>query len=178
MGIEGKSIKKEIGQLLAQLPQLYNEVAAQVKLISGACQYYQSFTKHTIGNHDITIVPLIQYIIGKQKELKKSSQSLIVLELIQSLLFRAWKHNCIWMALWRATSENRRTIICSSWWSRTRKWRYSNFILVLSKIIWFLCRKSGRISNNYQPVVDWKMIQILCWTMATFEMLSIRNAFF
>jgi len=63
MGIEGKSIKKEIGQLLAQLPQLYNEVAAQVKLISGACQYYQSFTKHTIGNHDITIVPLIQYII-------------------------------------------------------------------------------------------------------------------
>ena len=65
LGIEGKNIKKEIGQLLTQLPQLYNNVAEQVKLISRAHQYYQSFTKNTIGNADITVLPLVQYIIGK-----------------------------------------------------------------------------------------------------------------
>lgn len=63
LGIEGKNIKKEIGQLLTQLPHLYNNVAEQVKLISRAHQYYQSFTKNTIGNADITVLPLVQYII-------------------------------------------------------------------------------------------------------------------
>lgn len=62
LGIEGKSIKKEIGQLLTQLPQLYNNVAEQVKLLNKASQYYQSFTKRTISDDDITVLPLVQYI--------------------------------------------------------------------------------------------------------------------
>nr|CAG4642580.1 EOG090X07S9 [Evadne anonyx] len=62
LGIEGKNIKKEIGQLITQLPQLYKDVAEQVKSLRKATQYYQSFTKHTIGNDDITVLPLVQYI--------------------------------------------------------------------------------------------------------------------
>ena len=71
MGIEGKNIKKELCDLLSSLPQMYKDVAKQMKQLKEAAAYYQSFVGQMISTSSgESCLPVLQYIIGSVDAIK------------------------------------------------------------------------------------------------------------
>lgn len=65
LGIEGKQIKRELIDLLDELPKIYAEVAENFKSIKPSSELYTEFLKYNSSkdNSNIDCVPLLKYII-------------------------------------------------------------------------------------------------------------------
>ncbi|XP_034933586.1 CDK5 regulatory subunit-associated protein 3 [Chelonus insularis] len=64
--IEGKNIKKELVDLIVELPQIYTEVVKKCQSLREAVEFYSAFIHFVLGRyHDGGCVPIVQYVIDK-----------------------------------------------------------------------------------------------------------------
>ncbi|KAK4873182.1 hypothetical protein RN001_015211 [Aquatica leii] len=66
LGIAGKDIKKELKELLNDLPTIYEQAAVRAKLVKPTASLYTAYFKYHSNDVDETkILPLLQYVIEK-----------------------------------------------------------------------------------------------------------------
>ncbi|KAJ9598386.1 hypothetical protein L9F63_010908, partial [Diploptera punctata] len=64
LGIEGKKIKHELVDLIAELPDIYNKLIPEVKALNEAVQFYTEFVKFVLGKeHPGGCIALLKYVI-------------------------------------------------------------------------------------------------------------------
>lgn len=66
LGISGQKIKRELVERVAELPEIYERLAAKAKSIDNVVEFYSSFVEFTLGRqHDGGCVPMVKYVIDK-----------------------------------------------------------------------------------------------------------------
>lgn len=64
LGIEGVKIKKELIQLLQELPVIYKKSADKIKIIQSGLEMYKAFIEFQLGKkQDFEILPTLQYLV-------------------------------------------------------------------------------------------------------------------
>ena len=65
LGIQGLQIKRELVDLVNELPSIYSRIAESVKTLNQAVEFYMEFVKFIFGKeHPGGCVPLLKYMIG------------------------------------------------------------------------------------------------------------------
>lgn len=67
LGISGISIKRELVELIKELPPIYDLVAKKTKTLKEVVEFYEAFVDFTFGRpYTGGCVPMIKYLIGKK----------------------------------------------------------------------------------------------------------------
>jgi len=65
LGIQGLQIKRELLDLINELPSIYSRIAESVKTLNQAKEFYTEFVKFIFGKeHPGGCVPLLKYMTG------------------------------------------------------------------------------------------------------------------
>lgn len=65
LGIQGVQIKRELVDLITELPGIYSRLFESVKTLNQAVEFYTEFVKFISGKeHPGGCVPLLKYMIG------------------------------------------------------------------------------------------------------------------
>jgi hypothetical protein len=65
LGIQGVHIRRELVDLVTELPSIYSKLAQSVKTLNQAVEFYTEFVKFIFGKeHPGGCVPLLKYMIG------------------------------------------------------------------------------------------------------------------
>ena len=70
LGIEGKKIKRELVDLITELPDIYKRLTQNVKGLNEAAEFYAEFVKFVLGKeHPEGCVALVKYVVGKSNQI-------------------------------------------------------------------------------------------------------------
>lgn len=65
LGIQGLQIKRELVDLITELPSIYSRIAESVKTSNQAMEFYTEFVKFIFGKeHPGGCVPLLKHMTG------------------------------------------------------------------------------------------------------------------
>lgn len=67
LGISGNTIKRELVDLIKELPTIYDLVVKKTKTLEDVVEFYEAFVEFTLGRpYTGGCVPMIKYLIGKR----------------------------------------------------------------------------------------------------------------
>ncbi|ELT98163.1 hypothetical protein CAPTEDRAFT_19870 [Capitella teleta] len=65
MGIEGNKVRKELLELVKDMPKTYTSIARDAQKLQCARDFYVAFTAFTLGNSDFECCPLLRHLMEK-----------------------------------------------------------------------------------------------------------------